>query len=333
MGPIVDDPPHPPGHSYEDTEANFTFWWGLGAQTVWSVVPLTVLNGDRYNLWNTTNLRAFKPLRDFLGEPPNLLFGQAIAVGTWPATTSPLLAEANTYTWRTPDYLLSTVQDHRKGANGAQIQAWQATLDDDAKVFTTHAMNPVQPPSEWVGRDEGEPGYWTGTASMPRSAQHENVAIHLYSPLYKDGGILGFFDYERLTHAYFPQDHFDEVAQEGPWTFGRKGQGYVALYSWRRTTWQLYPPEELALPQNGPLTRSFDLVAPGGPDNVWIVECGREADWRSFAAFRDAILGAGVAVTPRPTAFNHDTFDVAYDSPSQGLLAFGWDAPFVVRGV
>jgi hypothetical protein len=192
-------------------------------------------------------------------------------------------------------------------------------------------MNPVQPPSEWIGRDEGSPGYWTGTASMPRSAQHENVAIHLYSTGYADGGLLGFFDYEQATHAWFPQDHFDEVVQAGGWTLGRKGKGYVALWSWGTTSWQEYPPEELARPANGPLTRSFDLVAPDGASNVWIVECGRAADWRSFAAFRDAILAAPVEVTPSESEFGL-AFDVRYDSPSQGTVSFGWDAPLVVRG-
>ncbi|HSD27566.1 MAG TPA: hypothetical protein VLL75_09685, partial [Vicinamibacteria bacterium] len=329
--PLGPDPEHPPGHSFEDTEANFTFWWGLGAYTAWQVVPLTVWNGDRYGLWDTELLRGFRSLRDLLGDPPNVGFGQFFASLIAPLVNAGLLSEANTYTWRTPDYVLSTVQDWRKGANGGQVHAWQASFDEDALVFTTHPMNPVQPPSQWIGRDEGEPGYWTGTASMPRSAQHENVAIHLYSPGYADGGLLDFYDYEQATHAWFPQDHFDEVEQAAGWTFGRKGRGYLALWSWQATVWQDYPASELALPANGPLARSFDLVAPEGASNVWIVECGRAADWGSFAAFRDAILEARVEVAPVEAGFGL-AFDVFYDSPSQGPMTFGWEAPFVVRG-
>jgi hypothetical protein len=331
LAPVGPDPEHPPGHSFEDTEANFTFWWGLGAYTAWQVVPLTVWNGDRWNLWNTDLLRGFRSLRDLLGEPPDVAFGQFFASLIAPLVNAGLLSEANTYTYRTPDYVLSTVQDWRKGMNAGQAHAWQATFDEDALVFTTHPMNPVQPPSEWVGRDEGSPGYWTGTASMPRSAQHENVAIHLYSPLYADGGLMGFYDYEQATHAYFPQDHFDEVVQERGWTFGRKGRGYVALWSWLASDWEAYPPEELARLANGPLSRSFDLVAHGSASNVWIVECGREAEWRSFAAFRAAILASRIEVVPSPLQYGL-AFDVAYDSPSQGPMSFGWEAPFVVRG-
>jgi hypothetical protein len=330
-GPVVPDPEYPAGHSFEDNEPNFTFWWGLGAQTIWQVVPLTVLDGDRYNLWNTGALRSFRSLRDLLGNPPDLDLGRNIAVSLWPAASLELLSEADTYTWRTRDYMLSTVQDWRKGANASQVHAWQVTFDQNALVFTTHPMNPVQPPSEWVGRDEGSPGYWTGTASMPRSAQYENVGIHIYSPLYSDGGTLGFFDYEAMTHAYFPRERFQDVQRVGRWIIARRGKGYLALYSWRPTEWQEYPADELALPAT-PFHRSFDLVAPGGPDNVWIVECGRQKDYGNFANFRAAIELAEVEVTPHPTELGHQTFDVDYRSPSQGRMRFGWDAPFVVRG-
>ncbi len=334
--PIGSDPAHPPGHGYDDTEANFTFWWGLGAWTVWQIVPLTVINAERYNLWPTDLLRPFAMLRDILGEPPDILLGQNVALAFWPITSVGLLKEVNSYTWRTADYVLSTAQDYRKGANAGQVHAWQATLSADALVFTTHPMNAVQPPSEWIGRDEGEPGYWTGTASMPRSAQHQNVGIHIYSPLYGQGGLLGFFSYQPVTHAYFPQDHFDEVVQRGPWTFGREDGAYVALYSWRPTQWQPYAQAELDLlapTPEGPVTHSFDLVAPGGPDNVWIVECARAREWDSFEAFQDAILAARVLVTPRPgTVPRVQEFDVLYESPSQGAMEFGWNAPFRVRG-
>jgi hypothetical protein len=337
QGPVVPDPEHPAGHSFEDTEPNFTFWWGLGAWTAWPVVPLTVTNGDRYNMWNMSLLQPFQPLRGLLGDPPDLVLGQGLAVVLWPMATLGLLEEVDTYTWKTQGHVLSSAQDWRPGANVGQVQAWQATFDSEAIVFTTHPMNPVQHPSEWIGRDEGEPGYWTGSASMPRSAQVRDVAIHVYSPAYPDGGFLGLFDYETETHAYLPQDHFDEVDQAGAWTFARHGDDYLALFSWRPTVWRDTPQAELALlppsHHHGPLTRPFDLVAPGGADNVWIVECGSAARWGSFEAFRAAILAAPVQVTKRPgPVFRVSQFDVAFESPSQGLLVFGSEGPFTVRG-
>jgi hypothetical protein len=367
-----DDPEHAfdvdfldPGN--EQGEPRFTFWWGLGAWTAWQVVPLTVSTGDVYNLWNTSLLSDFQALRSLLGplDQPvpvaNIGIGQTLALQLAPLATVGLLKEANTYTYRTPDYLLSTVQDYRKGMNVGQVHAWNLTIDPLAMVFTTHPMNALQPPSEWISRDEGEPGYWTGSASSPRSAQHENLGIHLYSPAYPDGGAIGFFDYQPVTHAWFPRDAFDEVVSEAHWTFGRRGDVYVALYSWRATSWQDYPQEELdvlngVLAGEATFTQSFDLVADGppppgfdgpsiapqGPDNVWLVEVGTAAEYGDFGAFRAAILAAPLTVVATPgnvaanqqsgSPFLHQHFDVSYGSPSQGVVSFGWSADLIVAG-
>ena len=371
-GYMPDVPDDDPLHGFDvdflapgegESEGRFTFWWGLGAWTAWQVVPLTVATGDVYNLWNTSLLRDFQTLRTLLGPldvpvPESAIGGgQSLALQLWPLATVGLLKEANTYTYRTAEFMLSTVQDYRKGANVGQVHAWNLTLDPAAMIFTTHPMNAVQPPSEWIDRDEGEPGYWSGSASSPRSAQHENVGIHLYSPAYSDGGLLGFFDFEPVTHAYVPQDAFDEVVQEGPWTYARKGTVYVALYSWRGTSWQPYAPEELAILSGfAPVDfeNSFDLVADGppppgadgptvaaqGPDNVWIVEVGTQGEWGSFAAFRCAIGAAPVTVIPSPGPVPsslgspdlHQHFEVSYGSPSQGLMTFGWTGDLTVAG-
>src|SRR5690606_28012973 len=142
--------------------------------------------------------------------------------------------------YRTSDYMLSTAQDYRKGLRGSQTHTWQATLGEHAIVFTTHPAylpvpegSPIPPDWNWQREDEPGPGYWTGEGSQPRAAQYKNVAIAIYAPQYLSGTplVLDNFMYREETHAYFPQAHFDEVTQIGNWTFGRKGSGYVALYS------------------------------------------------------------------------------------------------------
>jgi hypothetical protein len=331
--PLTPNPVPPPGTSFDlDSEEAFTFWWGLGAWTVWQVIPASIAGAQRYELENTAFFAPFTPLFELLGDPPDVAFGQSLAQALAPILSLGFLKSVDTYTYRTPDYLLSTAQDYRKGANAAQVHAWQATFSPLAMVFTTHPMNPMQPPSEWIGISDGQPGYWSGTASMPRSAQHENLGIHVYEPLYGDGGIMGAFDYEASTHAWFPQDYFDEVVQSDGWTFGRKGDGYIALWSWRPTEWVVNDPAELALlpdTGSGPVTSPVDLLAPGGADNVWIVECGRAADWETFEAFQAAIAEAEIAVVDLDGLLG---FDVSYASPSQGVVTFGWSAPFTVAG-
>jgi hypothetical protein len=167
---------------------------------------------------------------------------------------------------------------------------------------------------------------------MPRSAQNGAAAIHLYAPQFASptGPPLDSFAYLPYTHAYFPQEHFDEVVTEGPWTIGRKGDGYVALWSWRPVRWREHDPAKVFT--HG-LTRPFDLVADGGPDNVWIVEVGDAKRWKSFDAFRTAVRDASVEVTDLGVVDGISKgFAVRYDSPAEGLMEFAWDDPLAVKG-
>jgi hypothetical protein len=326
-GPWEPAPVAPFGYSFTDPR-DLVIWWGMAALTAWPVVPLTIETINEYDLWSTRLFSRFVPLRPITEDP---VFASQVAAATSTFTSFGLLKEVNTYTRRTADYLLSSAQDYRKGTLNGQAHAWQATFDADAIVFTQHPAVPIVQSTAW--RDDPDPGYWTGEATMPRSAQQENVAIHIYAPQYRSDNPppLDAFRYEPYTHAYVPQDRFDEVVQDGAWTFARRGDGYVALYSYRPTEWIEYDPAVVAT--NG-LTKPFDLRASGGSDNVWIVECGRRAESGSFEQFRAAIAAAAVVVAPRPASNGlSGGFDVAYDSPSQGGVTFGWEAPLTVGGI
>ncbi|MEN8181679.1 MAG: hypothetical protein ABFS46_03985 [Myxococcota bacterium] len=321
-------PPEAPfGWDYRD-ETYLPFWWSMGSQSVWMMLPLTVEVADRENLWDA-QFEPFADLRFLIGNPPDLVFAQKLIAGLWPLINQSLLKEVNTYTYRTEHYMLSTAQDYRKGVRGSQTHTWQATLDERAMVFTQHpSYLPVAPGAavpedwNWQQRDEPGPGYWTGESSQPRAAQFENVVLTLYDPQYRRLPALGF-DYRAETHAYFPHAHFDEVVQEGPWTFGRRGDAYVALYSWRPTEWRLGQPEVF---RNG--GQDFDLVATGGADNVWIVELGSREEWpEGFAAFRAAIGASAVDVREAPVGFA-----VAYPSPTRGTVELSWEGPLRVDG-
>ncbi len=331
-------PPAPYGLDFDD-EANLPLWWSMASQPLWLMLPMTFEVAERENLWEAQ----FESYWDLAGpiydEDREVWVRRAwgLLQILWPMVNSALLMEVNTYTHRTPDYMLSTAQDYRKGLRGEQHHVWQATLDEKAVVFTQHPGklpipegSPIPPDWNWQREDEPGPGYWTGEASLPRSAQHQNVGIHIYAPQYTPIAFYGF-DYRQETHAYFPWAHFDEEPiQEGHWTFGRKGDGFVALYSLLPTEWRMGQPEVF---ENGGLP--FDLVAPGSPVNVWIVECGSAAEWGSFEAFRTAVASAPVTTTPLGDGDGNgrpDGFDVEYVSPSQGVMTFGWHAPLTVAG-
>ena len=55
-----------------------------------------------------------------------------------PVTDGVAIQKANTYTYRTENYILSTAQAHYPGTFGDQQHIWQATLDSTVSVFTTH---------------------------------------------------------------------------------------------------------------------------------------------------------------------------------------------------
>jgi hypothetical protein len=326
--PLTTTPVAPYGKDFTDPD-NIPFWWERGALTAWPVVPLTLETIYQYDLWETEAFGQFLALKDIVGQDFEL--GRTLAHALRKLINVGLLDEVNTYTYRTGDVMLSTAQDYRPGAHGNQYHAWQATLGARASVFTTHPANEPRTGTSWVDADM----YWTGTGTMPRSAQQGNAAIHLYSPGYTNpvgDPLLGSFDYLEYTHAWFPTENFDEVVQDGNWTFGRKDGGYVALWSWRTPEWRDAPPGTFT---NG-LTEPFDLVAPGGPDNVWIVEVDDADAWgNDFEAFQVAFLSNPPSVDETGPDADHPYggFDVAWTSPSQGVLEFGTTSPFVDDGV
>jgi hypothetical protein len=239
-----------------------------------------------------------------------------------------VLSKVDTVTYRSAHAMLSSAQDYRRGCYGEQYHAWQATLDEDAVVFTTHPGNePVVGASRWEDGDK----YWTGTGTMPKSTQYGAAVINQYAPAFAapTGPPLDAFSYLPYTHAYFPTERFDEVRQVGNWTIGRSGRGYVALWSWRPVHWR---PVDPAVVNNG-LSRPYDLVASGGPDNVWITEVGDANRWGSFNAFVRAVSAAPVAVTDLgSTAGVYRGFGVHYTSPTEGSMATSWTGPLTVRG-
>ncbi len=336
--PNVGPPPAPYGFDFDD-EDNLPLWWSYNAMTTWNLVRLTLEVGERENLW-AAQFAEFQLLRDIVWVDGDLDASVANArpwlVALWRAINFALLSEVNTKTYRTADYMLSTALDYRKGARGSQTHISQATLDENAVVFVQHPTyvpvapgEPVPTDWNWQREDEPGPGYWTGSAAEPRAAQVGNVSIQIFAPQYAPNPALGF-DYIEETHAYFPHAHFDEVVQEGPWTFGRKGDAYIGLWSHRPTQWRDGQPEVW---DNRDLP--FDLVAPGSASNVWIMELGSAREHGDFASFRGALGSAAISASEVADQGGDgfaDGYAVVYASPSQGEIRFDWHGPLLVNG-
>ena len=128
-------------------------------------------------------------------------------------------------------------------------------------MFTTHPATDLIEGDDWGG--DAKPGYWTGEASIPRSVQFERTGIHIYQPAWNaenvDPILWDLFGYEDYTHAFVPQDRFDETVRVGRWTFARKDDGFIGLWSWREPEWRVYDPAKN--PMAG-MTAPYDLMAP-----------------------------------------------------------------------
>ena len=222
------------------------------------------------------------------------------------------LSRVDKVTYRTPDYQLSAAQDYRKGAPGSMQHIWQATLGPGTMVFAFH---PGPTARHWLGR-------------LPRVGQHDNLLIAVHDipaepypgpKVVVPPGAKEFFPSpapadevpDPRTVAVFRRDSFDEVSQANGWTFGRKGSGYVALWSRAPTTWSA----------DG-VFGGEGLVA-AGRQNIWICQLGRTKTDGDFRAWRERIASAPVVAS--------DT-TVKYRAPGLGQVSFGWQGPLRING-
>ena len=282
------------GIGYEDWR-DIMFWWGMTGYAAPKVVTGTFNMIEEFDMWDGFFWSDIAFLRIFVGTPIPEMVTSAVPQMSLGAA----LQTMSTYTWRTPHYQLSGMQDYAAGMWTGQVHVWQATLDADAYVFTT-APGGLE--------DDYMAGEWTG-GWTPRSLLHENVAILQYDR--KRIPLLEQLLFAQYTHAYFPKNEFDEFVEDGHWVIGRKGDAYVALYSEHDTYWSSETGFE-----------DVELIA-DGIQNVWICELGSADEYADFDAFVNAITSATVSFGE----------PASYDSPSQGLMTFSMQGPLIVDGV
>ena len=288
------------GFGYE-SEADLMFWWPMSAVLAGETVEATLNLADTYEL-SYKLIFDDEMLVDLLKIAADL-YGLSLAdlcKFLKEATQGIVMEEVNTYTYRTPHYQLSGAQDHQKGMGGYQEHIWQATLDEYAFIYTN---------SHGGFRGEDYVGGFN-----PRATLHKNVGIIQYDR-YSQSLILELvyfiLEWEPVTQAYFPRWAFDEVLQDGKWVFGKRGDGYVALYSNEPTRWET----------------NYELRS-DGRKNAYIVELGSVDDYGSFANFTSSILATKVNVKHLAVGYS-----IEYVSPTQGLVKVAWDGPMTVNGV
>ncbi len=286
-----------------DSDEDIPLWANMAAIASPEIVNGMLAFVDKYDLWDGF---LFGDLPDYLIDLLKANMGTQDIVNLSSdaeAVSKGIALQAiNTYTYRTDHYQISAAQDYHPGYFGSQTLMWQATLDEFAVVITSAPTD-----VDLGGDDVSVAGNWVGSW-MPRATVYRNAAVIQYRVSDLPDILTGLF-IPRNNHAYFPQSAFDEVRKEGNWVIGKKGDGYVALYSQAATTWSL--------------ENDYELMT-DVKDNTWLVQLGSVDEFESFDAFVAGVTGSAIA-------FAEDGA-VTWDSPSVGEIKVGWTGPFTVAG-
>ena len=287
---------------------NLTYFWGMGANNHKLIVDFTINTKSEPGYYLIERAKSMKEHYDLC---------EGAGVYTDPDGDYTSRPKADLYEYKTNDYMLSCVQDHKKGSFGFQQHVWQASLGGKAVIFTNHPAT-----EDYSGR----PNKWAGNRIMPKVQQHKNVVISMYNTT-----VSRVPAYTYHTHAYIPQEFLDEVVEKNGWVFSRKGNGYAAvkpisgITSWVDSDplYNIY----LGLKkedENGKVikVKPYEYIATGR-SNVWICEMGSKDTNGSFLEFISSFDNAKIL---------GDVFNVSYNSPSLGHIKTGWSKQFFING-
>ena len=202
---------------------------------------------------------------------------------------------ANLVIYRTPNYMLSSLQDYQKGNCVPQTHVAQLTFENKAVIFWSCPYTSEEGPGL-------RPDYWSGNVALPRAIQFRNVLALIWHEN----------RFSWMNHCFFEPSKFDEIKVEGRWLFARVRKGYVGIFS----------KYGMSFGQSGTYA-GRELIC-YNPNNIWLVECGCEDEWGSFKKFVEKIKTAQIVESDE---------DILYDSPSVGKFVVGWNTNPTVNGV
>ena len=198
---------------------------------------------------------------------------------------------------RTPDYIMGGVRDHNVGMCDMHFTPMFAALKGNIPLF-------ISAPQNSANGAGLRPDYFAGEAHLPRVLMHGRVLITIFH------NVTNMRIW--MTHCHFPKRRFDEVLSRDGWTFGRKDNGYVAI--WSSAPHRLSDAGEYA---------ERELIAKGR-ECVWVIVCGSCSEDGSFDAFIEKIAASTPILTSKGCSLT---------SPDGVKLEFGLDDGFFANGV
>ena len=271
---------------YGTDERSMMLQWGMEAFTN----PEIIRNSLRYirqnNMFTNEFLKDFKDL-DFTFL--RILYLEPLISSIFePQSNGLAIQRGNTYTFKTKDYSIYTVQNYFPKTNADQLHISGMNIGESFAVFHAHPALPKNKKSH-------SPNYWVGYGRLPHAVQYKNVSLSIYDLPEKKN--LMERDMLHFTHAYFPTELFDSTLVKNNYAFGKKDSTYCALIGKNNFRFE-----------NG---ATNDLIQ-DGRQLFWIIEAGSKQDDGSFQNFIERILHNDVK-------FDDEELILTYTSRSSNL--------------
>ncbi|WP_157831495.1 hypothetical protein [Confluentibacter flavum] len=248
---------------YEKDTRSLMMQWGMEAFVNPSVVRNSLSHIRSNRMFSNDFLSEFKVL-DF--SILRFLHLEPFVVKLInPQYNGTAIQKGNTYTYKTKDYSLYTVQNYQVGDYADQHHISGMNIGNHFAIYHCHPA---------VEKDVKihSPNYWVGYGHLPHSVQEKNVNLSIYNIPSKKG----MMEKELLnyTHAYFPEEKFDTILLAGNYVFGKKGEAYCALIGTNGFKYREGTKDDII--QKGRIT-------------FWITEAGSKTQDGSFEDFVNRI--------------------------------------------
>lgn len=282
--------------------------WGQQGYLSPESVHLTLRALSRLDLEQS---RYFAPLTRFRKRVVSTEAARKLLLRTLnPIASGITLHRANIFTYRTPNYLISSVQRYRPGEFGDQQHLWHAALPGDINIFSTH------PGATQLGETvrEPSPSAWVGNGINPDIAQYNNVVMVLHDLRVRRGYLEG--RRHQFSHLYFPFVNFDETKLSLHSVVGRVGTALVGVLALNRM--ELVSQTELV--QRGSLT-------------AWVLVASDLSEFNSLADFGNAVRAATLREARGSLVFTMNHSNTPRGPRVRHEYRLDWKGEFSVDGV
>lgn len=246
---------------FGESEKNIMMQWGMESFTNKEIINNSLKYIKKNSMFSNEFLKDFRYLDFTLLSIFNLQSVLSDIIN--PSINGKAIERGNTYTYKTNQYSLYSVQNYHPGDYADQHHIAGMNIGNSFSIYHTH---PARKPNDF----SHSPNYWVGYGRLPHVVQDKNVCLAIYNlPSKKNITEKYLLDY---THAYFPTEKFDSVYVFDNYVFGKQDDVYCALIG----------------SDNMEFVAKDDVIQKS-TQSVWIMEGGSQNEYGSFDHFIEKI--------------------------------------------